>query len=241
MNARDALPEGHPNRATYDAMIAKKIAKGGDGEKPMTAYQKEQLRLKEEEVSSKKTEREARTARADQAAIRALQATARAVDSEVRAATELLSHPGLGYITGPVFGRTPSLSSAGAGAQALLDQVLAQSFIRALQDLKATSATGASGLGQLTEREGDKIQNARVALNPIQPTEQFRRTLTRYIGELKALAAAARSDLGSAAPAAASAAAPVAASAAKPAAASAAAPVAKPVSPPGTWKARELK
>jgi hypothetical protein len=63
--------------------------------------------------------------------------------------------------------------------------VHAQTFIRALQDLKATSKTGASGLGQLTEREGDKIQNAKVALDPQQPTDQFKRTLTQYIESLR--------------------------------------------------------
>jgi len=64
-----------------------------------------------------------------------------------------------------------------------------------LQDLKATSRTGASGLGQLTEREGDKIQNAKTALDPQQPTEQFKRTLVGYIDQLKAARAAGASEL----------------------------------------------
>jgi hypothetical protein len=59
-------------------------------------------------------------------------------------------------------------------------------FIKALQDLKATSERGASGLGQLTEREGDKIQNAKAALDPQQPTPQYKRTLGQYIARLKA-------------------------------------------------------
>jgi hypothetical protein len=66
-----------------------------------------------------------------------------------------------------------------------MDNVQAQVFIQALQDLKNASKTSASGLGQLTEREGDKIQNAKVAIRPQQSTEQFKNTLSEYIRTLK--------------------------------------------------------
>lgn len=122
-------------------------------------------------------------------AARALQNTARAIDQDSREATRLLQHPGLVYITGQAVGLGgrvgAALSSNAAGARAILLTVHAQTFLRALNDLRAASKNTASGLGQLTEKEGDKIQNAKVALDTQQPTEQFKRTLADYIQSLE--------------------------------------------------------
>jgi hypothetical protein len=53
--------------------------------------------------------------------------------------------------------------SDAAGALAELSQVDAKGFMQAISDMKNQSATGASGLGALSEREGDKVQAAATA------------------------------------------------------------------------------
>jgi len=63
-------------------------------------------------------------------------------------------------------------------------QVQGQTFIQALQDLKRTSSTGATGLGQLTEVEGNKIQQAKAALDLQQETAHFIQSLNLFITAL---------------------------------------------------------
>jgi len=119
--------------------------------------------------------------------ISALQGLGRALNVDIQSAEALLAHPGLSKITGDFAGVTSRVGGAfSRGAYSLLLNVHAQTFLNALQALKATSKTGASGLGQLTENEGIKIQNARAALDPQQPTAQFKKILANYIGQLKA-------------------------------------------------------
>jgi len=54
----------------------------------------------------------------------------------------------------------PVVFQSTADARSKLNNVNANSFIRALGDMKSQSATGASGLGGLSEKEGDKVQAA---------------------------------------------------------------------------------
>ncbi len=128
-----------------------------------------------------------------------------ALQSAYNDAVELYNHPGLEGALGPVrslnwngksdgiagvLAAIPSainyarLPAAAQDAGAKLQQVLAGSFISALQDLKAQSQTGASGLGQLTEVEGAKIQNAKAALDPRQPYPSFRAHLAQYVQQI---------------------------------------------------------
>lgn len=117
-------------------------------------------------------------------------------------AVELYNHPGLQQVVGPTVGiaaagdaggkpgaaewalRNFKFDQGGREALAKLQQVRAGSFIAALQDLKAQSQTGASGLGQLTEVEGAKIQNAKAALDPLQDYVPFRAHLAQYIQQI---------------------------------------------------------
>lgn len=185
-------------KKAVDAWIKQKEKAGGD----MTPYQAASLLLrgKAEQRHQDKDDKKEENARA--AVVSSLQATVRALDSDIQAAQRLLVHPGLAWITGRFAGVTGRLGAAAtsnaAGAHALLMTVHAQTFIRALQDLKATSKNDVSGLGQLTEKEGDKIQNAKVALDPQQPTEQFKRTLQGYLNDIQATRTAAASALSSA-------------------------------------------
>ena len=158
----------------------------------------------------KKEKDEAAEKTAKQAIVNALQGGVRALDEEINAATRLLAHPGLPGILGPRIGALPdaavaAMSEGNAGAMALYLTIQGQTFIRALQDLKATSKTGASGLGQLTEIEGNKIQQAKAAINRQQGVDQFKRTITAYLEGLRngrAVAAKELSGAGSETPAA---------------------------------------
>lgn len=119
--------------------------------------------------------------------VSAFEGTIAALDEEVQNATRLLAHPGRGTIVGDVVGALPIAAPAmvSGGAGALYRSFEGQIFIRALQALKATSKTGASGLGQLTEIEGNKIQQAKTAAHRQQPLAQFDRTLAAYIAQLQ--------------------------------------------------------
>lgn len=69
--------------------------------------------------------------------------------------------PDVANVYGTTFGyQTPIVRQGTRDAKAKLDQVNAGAFISALGDMKNQSATGASGLGALSEREGDKVQSA---------------------------------------------------------------------------------
>jgi len=82
-------------------------------------------------------------------------------------------------------GVIPNLpGSDAANAAATLDRLDAKSFIDSLGAMKAQSATGASGLGSATEREGDKVQAAAAALKRSQDYPSFVANLKIYQKEL---------------------------------------------------------
>jgi len=74
--------------------------------------------------------------------------------------------------------------SDSSNASATLDRLDAKSFIDSLGQMKAQSATGASGLGSATEREGDKVQAAAAALKRSQDYPSFVKNLKIYQKEL---------------------------------------------------------
>jgi len=198
--ARDAAREAgdEPRAAEIQKAIDALLSKGAKSTE-MTPYQQKRIDLAESADKRKQEEAAAKKEKADEAAAGAAASMIGLIDDQLSAAQRLLKHPGLSLVTGPragLLGRVgAAMSDNAAGAYALRQNVEAQVFIKALQDLKATSERGASGLGQLTEREGDKIQNAKVALDAQQPTEQYKRTLTAYINQLRTSRAAIASQL----------------------------------------------
>jgi hypothetical protein len=201
---REAVRSGDMETAAiYKARLDALAKQGGTG--GLTPYQQEQVERNKRLDAEKKEEREKKRADAENATKRALLATVRGLDDSLGSAVRLLNHPGLNTIVGFVAGGRSdelvgSLGPDAAGAMALYRQVQGQTFLSALGDLKAQSRTGASGLGQLTEIEGAKIQNAKAALHRQQSPEQFKRTLQGYIAQLQATRAAAAQELGGSAP-----------------------------------------
>lgn len=71
----------------------------------------------------------------------------------------LRDDPGLNQITGPVYGRTPSVSAAGSRAQALYDKIFAKGGFQALQDMREASKTGGA-LGNVSNEEGRRLEKS---------------------------------------------------------------------------------
>ena len=200
LNAYEAaVAAGQGDRAAMiklalDAWIKSKESSGQD-----VAWARLALAQLVEARKEKKDERKA--TQEDAAIVSALQGTIRAVDNEIHSAQSLLAHKGLPRIVGPRAGAVPvsglgfAFGEDAAGAGAYYLTLEGQLFIRALQDLKATSKTGASGLGQLTEVEGNKIQAAKAALTRQQGEAQFRDTLARYLSLLQDTRAVAGKEL----------------------------------------------
>lgn len=122
---------------------------------------------------------------------------------QYNAAVELHNHPGLEGITGkwgrwvgeegasPMLGHAASmLSGKDAGAAlALYKQVTGGAFLAGLAKLKQASPNKSSGLGAVSEKEGDKVQSDAAALDRLQQAPDFRRQLGTYIREMEGFAA----------------------------------------------------
>lgn len=78
------------------------------------------------------------------------------------------------------------------------EQVVGGTFLAGLAVLKNASKTGATGLGAVSEKEGDKVQADAAALNRMQEAPDYRKQLATYIRYMEAfadeLAAGAASD-----------------------------------------------
>jgi hypothetical protein len=72
---------------------------------------------------------------------------------------KLRDDPGLDQITGPIYGRTPSVSRAGSRAQALYDKIFAKGGFQALQDMREASKTGGA-LGNVSNEEGRRLEKS---------------------------------------------------------------------------------
>jgi len=99
-------------------------------------------------------------------------------------ATELKDHPGLDNITGWLFGRTPTVSQEGRNAQAILETIKSQIFIETLQAMREASKTGGA-VGNVSDREGDRLENAMTALEQSQDTETYKKRLQELIDQME--------------------------------------------------------
>ncbi|MDO8534245.1 MAG: hypothetical protein Q7S17_05830 [Xanthobacteraceae bacterium] len=132
-----------------------------------------------------------------------------ALQSTYNAAVRLYNHSGIGGITGRL-GRlvgepgvagqtaTTAASADSRAALALWKQIAGTTFLEGLNQLKAASPVGSTGLGQVSNIEGEKVQSAAAALSREQDAPDFRLNLKVYLGKLagaaQALAAAAPTD-----------------------------------------------
>jgi hypothetical protein len=85
----------------------------------------------------------------------------------------LRDHKGLPGITGAVYGRTPSVTKDSMAAQAIYENVVNNVFVNALQSMREASKTGGA-VGNVSDREGDRLQQTLAALSRAQGTEDFK-------------------------------------------------------------------
>jgi hypothetical protein len=98
--------------------------------------------------------------------------------------TALRDDTGLENITGPVFGRTGSVSQAGSRAQALYDKVVAKGGFQALQDLRDASKTGGA-LGNVSNQEGKQLTASFAAIDRRQNADDVRAAINQAIADIQ--------------------------------------------------------
>lgn len=78
-------------------------------------------------------------------------------DQFIKDLIALRDDTGLNQITGPIYGRTPSVSREGSRAQALYNKIFAKGGFQGLQDLREASKTGGA-LGNVSNEEGRRLE-----------------------------------------------------------------------------------
>jgi len=96
----------------------------------------------------------------------------------------LRDHPGLGGITGTVFGRTPSIAGASKEAKAKFEKIMARGGFQELAKMRAASPTGGA-LGNVSDTEGRYLRAAFAALDPAQDTPSFQKAIDDAVMELR--------------------------------------------------------
>ena len=105
-------------------------------------------------------------------------------DSFIRDLEKLRDDPGLENITGPIFGRTGSVTREGSRAQALYDKVIAKGGFQALQDMRDASKTGGA-LGNVSNQEGKQLQASVAAFDRRQNAEDVRAAIDQLIEDIQ--------------------------------------------------------
>jgi hypothetical protein len=101
-----------------------------------------------------------------------------AIDNALNTIDRVLVNPSLndvlGSLEGGIFGTVKNiLDDDAANAVADIETIKSQTFLNQLQALKNASTTGASGLGGLSEKEGERLMNAVQSLSRKQSEVQF--------------------------------------------------------------------
>lgn len=101
-----------------------------------------------------------------------------------KALLDLHNDKGLTNITGGIMGRLPSVSDAGTGAQAKLNSILSNIFQSSLQAMRESSKTGGA-VGNVSDKEGDKLQNTIAGLNQFQGTADFKTSVMKAVDQVR--------------------------------------------------------
>jgi len=126
------------------------------------------------------------------------------------AVVDLYNHPGVAGITGATgrfvgektsegettLGRiaTTVAGKDSRAALALFERVQGGAFLAGLERLKAASKTGSTGLGAVSEKEGDKVQSDAAAISRAQDAVDFRAALAIYARSMEAAAGRIAAD-----------------------------------------------
>jgi hypothetical protein len=106
-------------------------------------------------------------------------------DLFIKELEKLRDDAGLEKITGPIFGRTPSLSREGSRAQATYDKIFAKGGFQALQDMREMSKTGGA-LGNVSNEEGRRLEKSIVGgLDRTQNIKDVKQGIDDLIAEIR--------------------------------------------------------
>ena len=111
--------------------------------------------------------------------------TLREFDNMIKAAQSIKDDEALPSSTGLAAGRM-KLSEGQRRVDANLETLKAKTLLNVLASMKELSKTGASGFGQLSEIEGENLRNSISSLIRTQGTEDFKKSLDRFIAEMEA-------------------------------------------------------
>ena len=108
------------------------------------------------------------------------------IDSVVDAIDELIKNPSLSEITGSVQGRVDwfTTSEQGLAALSLYNMIMAKGTLRAIQDLKAASPTGATGMGGTSDGEMLTLAQSQGSIDRKQGKKYLIAGLRAYKAEL---------------------------------------------------------
>lgn len=98
------------------------------------------------------------------------------IDTLDKAIIKLIKEPGVSSIFGPMDARTPNLRSTATNAQTVLDSIVGQLGVRALNDMRAANQTGGA-VGQVTEKEWPILQSQLGSLSQMQDWAHAKATL----------------------------------------------------------------
>lgn len=102
------------------------------------------------------------------------------------AARSILNDPAFNQATGSIQGMLPSITQGSVDFDVKLSAFRDQVVLNAIKTLKNLSATGATGFGNLTEKEGARLENSRGTLNARSPSE-LRKTLLQIEKDAKVI------------------------------------------------------
>jgi hypothetical protein len=92
---------------------------------------------------------------------------------------------GLDQITGPIYGRTPSVSREGSRAQASYNKIFAKGGFQALQDMRDASKTGGA-LGNVSNAEGERLERSVVGgLDRTQNVDDVKKGINDLIDQIQ--------------------------------------------------------
>ena len=91
---------------------------------------------------------------------------------------------GVTNITGTIMGRTPNITNTATGAQAQLNSIKSQIFQSSLQAMREASKTGGA-VGNVSDKEGDKLERTIAALDQAQGTPDFKKQLKKAVDQVR--------------------------------------------------------
>lgn len=153
------------------------------------AIKQEGNNLKQQELQLKIQDKITKRDDAVRAKAEKIESVRGTIDNSLSTIDRILKNPALDAVLGSVEGSSlypttlvgllPGTASADDRANAIadIDTLKSQTFLNQLQAMKEASTTGASGLGGLTEKEGEKLVNGVQSLGMKQGEKQYKQNL----------------------------------------------------------------